>query len=200
LIGKRNQSIQISTGATLKLQGNETNDWTSPSYTQTLTYDDQVISLFSDTGLHTSSLRYWSLFIEDKKNPNGNIEVGSFYLGNFWNQTRGRVQFPLRSQPVDRSETIFSEGGQTYSDVREKTNIYNVEWLGLQKADIETFEEDIWAVYGTSRPFFVSMDGDEAFSTNKNKRIIFCKFDDEPNWDLSSPDNFIMSMSLREEL
>ena len=43
LIGARNAPIKITPSATIKLQGNETDEWSSPSTDTTLTYQDDVI-------------------------------------------------------------------------------------------------------------------------------------------------------------
>lgn len=200
LIGKRNASIGLSPKAVIKLQGNETNVWTSPSYEQTLTYDDEALLQYATTsGLHTEALRYWRLYIQDRTNPLGYIELAKLYLGDYFNPARGRVQFPLKHAFIDRSETHMSEGGQTYSDAREQSAEYQATWVGLQKADIEEFKT-IFETYGTARPFFISADTASVFSSANNRRILFCKFTDAPDYALVSPDNFEMSMNFREEL
>lgn len=202
LIGPRNQPIKISTGATIKLQANETDVWTSPSFDQTITYNENVMSLFktnlTDDGLHTEALRFWRVQIIDNDNPLGFVEVGNLFLGDFFTASRGRVQFPLNSAWVDRSPTIFSEGGQTFSDVREKTEIFNLQWLGLTIADREEFD-GIFDTFGTSVPLFVSLDPDNVFSTDISM-LRFVKFERAPTWRLNSPRNFSMTMALREEL
>jgi len=200
LIGKRNDSIQISPSATIKLQGNETDVWSSPSYEATLTYDDESMAVFSDEGLHTEPLRYWRLLIIDVTNPNGFVEVGAFMLGDYlFSESRGKAQFPLNSAYIDRTETFFSEGGQSFSDIRDQSQEYGIEFAALQKADIEEFR-NFFVKFGTGIPFFVSMDTDAVFSTAANRRIVFVKFASEPDWSLDSPDNFSLSFDLREEL
>lgn len=200
LIGLRNESIKISPTATIKLQGNHTNNWTSPVYDSTLTYDDEVITDISDAGLNSGiGLRYWSLYVQDRTNPNGYLEFSSVYLGDYWNPQRGVMQFPLQRTFVDNSVNTFSEGYQTYSDVYPQTTFYTGSWLGLQKADMEEFK-NIYENYGQARPFWISLDTNEGMSTNYRRRIIFCKFNQDPVESLGSPDNFGLSISLREEL
>lgn len=198
-IGPRNRPIRISPSATIYLQGNETNNFEDPSYNTQITYDDEVMSLLSDTGLHTDALRYWRLLIIDKENTNGFVEVGAFFLGDYFDPDRGRVQFPLESSFVDRSTTVFSEGGQTYSDVREQTQQFRIAWFALQKQDIEELKE-IFFDYGTSFPFFVVFDATGGFSTNVNRMIRYCKFETPPSFSLERSNLFRAQMSLREEL
>lgn len=199
MTAKRNTPIGISADAVIKIEGNPTNNWDAPAYSQTLVYDDEVISLFSNDGLHTDAMRYWSIKFEDIKSPNLFVEIGSFFLGNYFNPQRGQVQYPWSNKYIDRTETYLSEGGQSFSDVLEQTAEYDVEWLGLQKTDVEEFR-NIFEIYGLGRPFWVSMDTEETFSTNKNRRIVFCKFISEPQIKLISPDNFTLSCTIREEL
>lgn len=199
LIGDRNKPIKISPNATIKLQGNETDVWTSPSYEQTLTYNDAVISVFDSTGLHTEALRYWRLEILDISNPLGYIQIGSLFLGDFLIQTRGAVQFPFTSQFIDRSTTVFSEGGQSFSDIRQITEQFNLSWFGLTYSEKEDIES-LFSTYKTASPFFISVDPNGVFSSSSNYYIRYVKFDSPPQFTLESPNNFSCNIQLREEL
>lgn len=199
MIGARNAPIKISPSATLKLQGNETNVWDDPSYETTLTYDDAVISVFDEDGLHTEALRYWRLLIEDTDNAAGYVEIGSIFLGIFFSPTRGAVQFPFSSKYIDRSVTSYSQGGQTFSDIRQKSESFSVEWKGLTLTEKEEID-DIWDNSGTSLPFFIQLDPGLVFSSRTSKYIRFVKFESEPDVNLETPNNFSCRMSLREEL
>lgn len=198
LIGPRNSPLKISPSATITLQGNHNDAWTTPGFEVVLTYNDQAIYTLNTAGLGDQAYRYWRLKIEDQ-NPLGYIEVGSFFLGNYFNPSRGRAQFPMTVSQIDNSDTVASEGGQTYSDIKQTTASYQVSWFGLQKADIEEFEEQFQA-YGTNKPLFVGMDSDAVFSTSANKRILFCKMASNPDWTLVSPDNFSLEINLLEQI
>lgn len=199
LIGPRNSPIKISPSATLKLQGNETDAWGDPSYETTLTYNDSSIVVMDEDGLHTEALRYWRLLIQDLANPLGYVEIGSIFLGDFFQATRGAVQFPFQANYIDRSETVFSEGGQTFSDIREKSEQFSLSWFGLTISEKEEIDA-IFADVGTSTPFFISMDTGQAFSSSENYYIRYVKFESAPSYSLESPGNFACSMLLREEL
>lgn len=197
--GARNSPIKISPSATIKLQANTTNAWTTPQYETTLTYKDFLLSKFDEDGISGSQYRYWSMQIVDVDNPNLYVELGVVYLGDIYTTDRGRVQFPFKGAPKDYSTTIFSEGGQTFSDIREKSEEFTIEWFGLTIDDVEQLLE-IFDDFGTSFPFFISFDPDAAFSTDADTKIRFVKFATEPDYELSSPGVFSMSMRLREEL
>lgn len=202
LVGPRNEPIKISPNATIKIQGNETNDWTSPSADITVNYDPETLCAVNADGLWpTGGLRYARLQIIDKDNPVGFVEVGALFLGTYFEGTRGKVQFPLRADKVDRSRTVTSEGGQTYSDIRQKTERFSIEWFGLtvaEKEEIDLIFDDL----GTSQPFFVQLDSNPnlGFSGRKEKYVRYVKFERAPTWALESPKNFTCSMTLLEEI
>jgi hypothetical protein len=199
LIGPRNEPLRISPSATITLQANNADAWTAPPFELELTYADNAIYHVNTDGIGDMPYRYWRLLIEDNDNPLGFIEVGAFFLGNYFNPSRGRVQFPLSVSTIDDSDTIISEGGQAYSDIKQPTASYNLSWFGLQKADIEEFE-DQFQVYGSNRPFFVVMDSDATYSSANTRRVLFAKIQGTPQWNLISPDNFELSVSLVEVL
>lgn len=199
LIGARNSPMKITPSATIKLQGNETDEWSSPSTDTTLTYQDDVIFTVSSTGLWSEALRYARLYIEDKDNTAGYVEIGSLFLGDYFEAARGAAQYPFQGQYVDRSITSFSEGGQTFSDVRDKAEVFSITWFGLNIADKESIDT-LWLELGTSNPFFVQFDPDTNFSSSGNNMIRYVKFQSPPSYELVSPANFSCKMTLREEI
>lgn len=198
LIGPRNSPIKISPSATLTLQASETDIWDVPSYEAVLTYNDEIISKFSTTGLHTEALRFWRLLIDDVHNPNGYVEVGSIFLGDFFTPTQGAAQFPLQGQYVDRSMTIFSEGGQSFSDVREQTENISFTIANLTVSEKEEIDV-IFKAVGIAQPFFISIDPNAAYSSSTNY-IRFVKFENAPQYSLDSAGLFSCNFNLREEL
>lgn len=198
IIGARNTGLKISPNATVYLQGNTTNNWSSPEYSASLTYDDECIVSHSATGFHTTNLRYWRIKLSDQ-NSNGYIEIGSIFFGDAYVPTRGCVVFPFTSSYEDLSITIKSEGGQTFSDKMEKSQLFTAQWKGLTKTELEEFRR-IWEKFGTSHPFFMSFDSDEAFSSAENRMCKYVKFLDEPKYELETPNNFTFTMNFREEL
>lgn len=198
MIGARNNAIKLSPTGTFKLQGNSTNNFTTTEYETTLSYDDEAIIKLSDTGLHTSNLRYWRVLFEDQ-NPNGYVEIGAIFLGNSYVPTRGSVVFPFSSTFEDASITVKSEGGQTFSEVLEKSQMFQIEWNGLTKGELEEINK-IWEIYGTSQPFFMVFDSASAFTSSPERLTRYIKFTQAPNYELISPNNYNFSMNFREEL
>jgi hypothetical protein len=198
LIGPRNSPLKLTPSGTFKLQGNESNNWESPSFETTLEYNDKALFYEDEDGIGDQAYRYWRVLFSDQ-NANGYIEVGAFFLGNYFAPQRGRPQFPFEIQPVDRTQTIYSEGGQTYSDVGQPSAQYSIEFLALEKEDVEELE-DQFVEYQTGRPFFVVMDNDGVFSSSPQRRIIFGKFAEPPRISLLRPNIFSAQLAFREEL
>lgn len=201
LIGRRNDPIKITPSATLTLLGNETNTFTSPTASITLDYDDEVICSVNSAGLWPEALRYARLEITDASNTNGYIEIGALFLGTFFEGTRGKAQFPFLLSPIDRSTNILSEGGQSFSDIREKSESFSVDWFGLTVAEKEQID-DLFLALGVSKPFFVQFDGnpDLGFSGRKEKYVRYVKFSEAPTFELVSVKNFTCTMKFTEEL
>jgi hypothetical protein len=195
---QRNRALKLSPNGTFYLQGNESNDFTTPSYSEVIPYDDEIMGIIRETGLHTQSLRYWRVKFVDQ-NPNAYIQIGAFFLGTAFEPPRGRITFPLQSKYEDRSITVTSEGGQIFTEVYEQTQDYTIKWQGLEKADKEDLNQ-IYSDFGTANPFFISLDTDSVYSTAKNRMYKFVRFASEPSWELVSPNNFSCNMVLREDL
>jgi len=198
LIDARNTPISISPTAVVTLQGNHTNVWTSPAYEAVLTYDDRILHLIDDDGLASVGLRYWRVKFVDQ-NPKGYIQVGAFYLGGDYQTVRGAPQFPFRTEHVDRTETVYSEGGQTFSEIKPKTERFSIDWFALTIDEKESFE-DIFTQYGTGTPFFVSMDTSVAFSSSQQYHIRYVKFADEPKFELVRPGIYKTNVLFEEQL
>lgn len=199
MTGQRNIPLRLSPTATIKLEGNDTDVWTSPAYSLTMTYHDYAVAAFSTTGLHTSGLRYWRLYIEDKTNPDLYIEISTLFLGDYVEPARGSVQFPLSAEFLDNTSTTYSESGQSFSDIKQKRERFSLSWYGLTVAEKEEIE-DFFEVVGTGLPWFIAMDPDAAFSSHMEKMIRYVKFESPPRWKLESPTNFSLDMELLEEV
>lgn len=199
LVGLRNSPFKISGGATVKLQGSTTDSWTSPEFESTLEQSDYGMGVFSSTGLHTSALRYWRLYIYDAANAYGYVEISKIYLGDSLITTRGAVQFPLRVSTVDYGERIIARSGVTFNDVVQLTETIDLEWAYLTKTEKDEFNDFVRDV-GTSTPFFISLDPGEAFTDDFQRHIRYVKFDSGPSFSLVSPNNFSSDWTLREEV
>lgn len=200
MVGSKKNGLQISPNATIKLQGNTTDAWTSPQYNQTLDFNEKAIGVFNTDGLYTTGLRYWRLLITDASNPNGYVEVSNVYLGQVFEPTSGCVNFPFDWNFTDLSNTDRSEWGTAFSDIRQVTRDLDLKWFNLSKTEIETLR-DFVNLYGTFAPFWICLDPNEVFSSGLEEWILLCRFHpDLPKVSLESPNVFSSTWSLREEV
>jgi len=199
LIGKRNEPIHLSTDAVIKIQGNSTDVWTAPEYTTTLSYHEESIYKAVVAGLHTQALRYWRVQIIDRENPLLYIELSNVYFGSVWDVDRASEQWGFEDEQIDLSVNVETESGVILSDIRPQRQAFAYELNFLTKTDAESLK-NIFADFGTAKQFFIIMDNEQAFSTQKQKWCKYVKFFQSPKISLDSPNNFSTKMALREEL
>lgn len=198
IIGGNVNGLKLSSTATIKLQGNETDVWTAPSYDETLTWNADCIASVDQTGLHTGGLRYWRLHIVDRDNINGYVEISSVYLGDGFAPDLGCVQFPFNWNYFDYGQVNRSEWGSAFTEFRGIVRELNLKWFALTVADTETLM-DFVRNYGTTSPFWISLDPNEAFSSDFQSWVIKCHFTEAPGFPLESPGVFSSNWEVREE-
>lgn len=182
---KLNESLGISTTATIKLQANASDSWTSPAVDITLTHNDNAVSYFASAGI--GGYRYWRLKVIDKDNANGYIEIAKAYLGDLIEPTRGSIQFPLNQRFRDLAEVKNSQMGVRFTSQRQQVEEFDLNWFGLSVADYENIKEFIKAT-GLGTPFFICLDPNEVISTDEATYIKLVHFLDAlPEHTLVSP-------------
>jgi len=200
LMGSRNEPIQLSSTAVVKLQGNPTDSWTSPTVNITIPYAEYGFIYFLADGITTNpGLRYWRVEITDKDNADTYIEVGVVFLGIHPVLTRGCAVFPFQVTKIDRSTVAFSEGGQTFVTKRPKAQSFGLQWQGLNLASMESLDA-VWEYYGLHSTFPMIFDEDGALGTDPESWTKLVKFSDPPSATLVSPGNWSVTWTLREEL
>lgn len=198
LLGTLENGLGISSSAVVTLQGNSTDVWTAPEYTQVLTWNENVMALVDVEGLHTSGLRYWRCLIVDPGNTAGYVEIAKAYLGEALVPEQGSVQFPFNNRFVDLSDTVRGEWGAAFSNRRVLTEEFDPEWNFLtndEKAELEEFVR----LYGVSYPFWISLDPNAVMSDQSQNWVRYCRFMEAPRFTLTSPGKWSSGWSLREE-
>jgi hypothetical protein len=139
----------FTSSATVKIQANATDVWTSPSVDQALTYtkDDRRstelgrnVGTWSHQFSSTESYQYWRLYIDDSSNPDTYLELGFMFMDE-------ATVFPGMSvnQVFMRnttSETQFSTSGQAYGLKRLQYNMVSFNFPAVtetQKTTLDTF-------------------------------------------------------------
>lgn len=199
IIYDRNKPFPFSPNATLKIQGHEADIWTSPSFEQTIEYNEETIAYINTDGFHTEPLRYWRFLIDDTSNPIGYFEIGFIYLGDLLTTTQGAPQFPLQRSHFDESVVIQAEGAQVLVDQRPKGSKFTVTWQFLNYTEKEDFEF-LFQENGLHTPFFISYDSDEVFSSTFQRHVKYVRFQTPPVFILDRPNLFSASIDVIEVL
>jgi len=200
-VANRNAALNISPSATIKLQANWTNNFDTPAVEYALVMQDFILSKVNPLGLSdiTNGYRYWRLSIDDSSNPNSYIELGAVALCNHAQITRGCPAFPFETELQDRTNLVFSEGGQTISGRKTKTQVFQLSWELLDVASLEALENH-YNYFGQHSAFFLSLDPNGVFSSDGATWNRLLRFTENPSAALVSPKNWSMKWSLREEL
>jgi len=198
----KSTGLKFSPSSSITLKGSPTNPllWTTPPVEIDLEFDDEVIAHITEEDFSDVGCRFWRLELNDVDNAYGYLEVGAFFLGKWWAPSDSCAIFPFGLNRQDRSETLISEGGQTFSARKPKYREFSISYNELNKLDVEDLDF-WWEKYGTSTPFFISADTNENFSSMFQRKIIYGKFAGAPlSTELYDVNVWQSRMLLREEL
>jgi len=201
-IGKRSTGVNISTSATITLEGNTTDNWTSPQYSQSVSFDESALVTLkaaTDDGLHTSALRYWRLTIVDKANANGFVELAGLYLGEYYSPASGKAQFPFNIDTKDYSKLSRTDKGVVYATRNERVETFGINWRFLTTTEKEQFDI-IYKDVGQSKPFYVIPDSETEFSSDVNYLTKYVRFSGDPSISLEKPNLWAASWRVAEEV
>ena len=144
----------LSSSAIVKIQGNNTDIWTSPSVEIVLENNNGVSYTFSD---NFSAMRYWRFSIEDGSNIDGYIELGRAWIGEAITVSVPYISFVEKR--INTSEATISISGQPYGDVGYVYRSWEMSypyWDNTEKANIEIFADYV----NKSLPFFTQFTDD----------------------------------------
>lgn len=163
----------LTSGATIKVQANSSDSWTSPPVDVTITYKAGVMWYFWSSN---QNYRWWRFTFADASNPDTYIAIGRLMLSVVYELP----EFPdrdLAEEIVDPSALAFSVSQQLYADIRTKYRIYSI-GLGTLK---ESTRQSILSLYELTRahdPFVLLLDEN---NTDKLEPI-YCAFNKPPGF------------------
>jgi len=148
---------------TIKLQGNATDSWGSPSVDETITFNAGTMVLYLSA---EQTYRWWRV-IFTKSAAGETRDIGRVFLGPYVECTQSFRYGDAEIKPVDLSETDRALGGQTFSEIKP---IYNeikgsFYWIDDTQA---TLLKSLSDTVGTHTPFFLSID-----PTNKGYDLLY---------------------------
>lgn len=201
----RNRPLRISSGATVKIQGNATDSWSSPQVEENLVVADYGIGVVNRYGLGGSAsaagtaCRYWKLLIQDFSNTYGHIELGALVIGTHIQLERGNAVYPLDVATEDLTSRAQTEAGQVVAAARNKTKNFRVRFDGATKEDADELEA-VDETYGLHSVFAIVLDEEAAFSTDLMRWAKLVRFAEPANSQLISHENWSFEWNLKEAL
>jgi len=179
----------ITNGATIKIEANDSDSWGSPSFSQNITYNDLCIVKF----FIGSAYRYWSIYIDDSENTDGYIKIGHSFLGDYL-QLDFKVGNDFSIFIQENSKKTVSPTGQVYghnSGEWLKGYNLNLEWISNDEKD------NLLIMYNNVRnykPFYFVIDEDYI----NDLPVLYCTIDNSPEFKHIAGYNWTVSYNLLE--
>lgn len=148
------ENYRLSDSATIKVQANATNVWTSPALDQTLTFNDtyeRASHFFSSV----QSYRYWRITIDDSSNVYGYVSLGVVILGkgeSIEEPDRG-FNFNLN----DTSTVTKTDFGHKYTDEYPILASLKIDFNYLDFESTEAFVA-LYNQVGTRSTLYITLD------------------------------------------
>lgn len=198
VLGPLGEVFSVSSNATIKIQANNVNSWTSPAIDQSLERSDMGAVTFLDNNTD-QNYRYWRLYIQDRENTLGpqGFKIGIFWLSTYVTLTLAGIGSGFSRNTLDPSSVAVSENGAKYFNLRPK--IFSLSGdipavVGSERRALEQFFYDA----GVSKPFFISIDPTLAVFAEQQEVTRFVYFDDMPSMQNIVRDYFSVSFSVSE--
>lgn len=160
--------IRLTDTATIRIQANATNVWTTPSVNQLLTINNDY-SLASHYFATDQSYRYWRVLITDPGNPWGYIEVGQVWIGKALSIQNAENGFKFSIN--DPSKITMNNYGHRYVDEYPSRNRLEVSYSYLEYAEVQILE-NAYRVNGVKKPVLMILDP-EAVVFNKDHFVLY---------------------------
>jgi hypothetical protein len=182
----------LTSGATIKIQGNATDVWTSPSIDVTLTYNAaNVVYLWTAD----QSFRYWRITIADASNPDGYVQIGRVFLGPTTTPERNFTRWS--KEPIDPTTITRSYDGAESFDRRTAYDRLTFEFDRILPAAFDTLA----AAVGVKTYFFIIADYDNALRTDGRHDLTrYCRLEAIPATSYSHLNRDDLTLTVLEAL
>jgi len=147
----------LTAAATIKIQANATDVWTSPSIDQVVTYHAANLVYLWTTD---QPYRFWRVTLADPGNPNGYVEAGRIFLGQTTTPDRNYASWAR--EPVDPTVITRSYDGAESFDRR---TAYDALTFEFEKVLATAFDA-LAAAVGLKTYFFIIADYESILRTD----------------------------------
>jgi hypothetical protein len=171
ILWSKEDGIQLTDSAVVKIQANATNSWTSPAVNVTLTIDNNYL-VASHFFTSDQSYRYWRVLVQDPGNADGFVELGVVWLGKAIDIENAQNGFNF--DLVDKSTISTTDFGHQYVD--EYPLIASIDFK-YQYLDYSTIQilENAYRNNGTKLPVLLVLDETETVF-DKDHFLVYGKF------------------------
>ena len=177
----------LTAGATVKLEGNATDVWTSPSFSETLTVIDIINKNFT-----SASYKYWRLTIADASNPDGYIQISKVIIGTYLQMPGFNRVFAMPRKSTSKGDK--SPSGQLYGDKRIIFTSAEFKFNGVSQAN-KVLIDAFFDIVETIKPF-VLLVWENSLTTQVP---IYCNLTDDLNWAMEDSSGLSWSFTLPVE-
>jgi hypothetical protein len=198
LIGDLTQELKIPEGATITLQANNVNDFTSPPVDKTLTWTKRGVFGFIDD-VDGDGWRYVKLILDYKSGPY-HAEIGYLYIGDYFSFQDRNVSNGIDIGFVDTSMVSDSDDGQQFTNQKASYRKFEGLQVGLALPANVNLLKHLFYLKQMSVPFFVALDPTLAISETLDDMTFFCKFSKEPTGKHVQGRFFDLGFELKEAL
>lgn len=145
--------LALSSNQAVKIQGNATDSWTAPTFSQTLSAtDDPRVEFFSVV----KTFAWWRFVVEDVSNPAGYFELGILFLGEYDRPSINTTD-DLADEGEDFSSVETGLVGTHFVDRQRSRARWSIEFSTMESIDRAIFEHLI-DVRGVGQNFFLVWD------------------------------------------
>jgi hypothetical protein len=184
-----NRNNNFTSAATIKLELNASDVWTSPTYNHILQYNAHTIAAILTT---TQELQWLRHAITDTANPDGYLETGRLYFGSIFEPERNYILGGGERAKADQSVISSSEGGQVSSIELERFRMFEYTFERVELEDYLKFTALFEAMGQAKGWFFIQDLGDPMGST------AYVRFSDPLGVTPEYQNRFTIHMSLEE--
>ena len=156
----------LTTSATVKIEGNATNDWTSPAFSETITYnEDMLVNIFAP-----ATYQYWSISIDDSTNTE-DLKIGGVFLGDYV-KLQNTFAHTVTDRLIDTTTRSVSLSGQVYTDVNHDYYEYDLHFPKLTLSDVNETKQAMR--FTKKEPLYIILDATSFIEFSG----LYCTIDD----------------------
>lgn len=146
----------LTSSATVTLQGNATDSWGAPSFSQALTLDYNADTIIVEVTGASTAYRYWRIVIADTTNTDTYLEIGRIFIGDGLEVDKSASD---SFSEVYKSTTVtqFSFSGQPFSDVGVTYREYDL-FFPYWDSDMKDDIHEMFQAVGAHTPVFLTID------------------------------------------